>query len=224
MDSDNTENERDRGIFTPTDRDILTDDDNGIEPGTQRERNVRMRLRERLENSLKDFAIALEYMEERDINKVINANRSGGEAERLDAGLESVIGLLHWQTEQNAPPRDFESLLERGVRRSMAIRHRDSGDQIRGYADVDFDVSTEVYNVDDLYQRYQDPESPGVLTMRELGVLRKEGLIESEDIGEYHEAALDSTLEERGGGFVSQSELGDLLDEWRGEDSEEPDS
>lgn len=69
MDRDAEDLDRDRGVVTPRDRKYLT---GVLEAEGQRERNIRMKIRERAVNGLRDFILLVEEMSIRDMEQVLD--------------------------------------------------------------------------------------------------------------------------------------------------------
>lgn len=80
--------ERERGILSQRDRGYLLGVAD-IDPGTPHERNVRREIRQRIENSLLDFSLLIEYLEERDREQVFNLEGYRD----VDAGPDGVDAI-----------------------------------------------------------------------------------------------------------------------------------
>lgn len=94
--------DRPRGVLSKRDRRYLIGESDDIEPHSQRERNVRVDIRERLWNALLDFVIIRDRMQDRDLDQVFGSSytpmpeeREENILERRDEALIALIELLY---------------------------------------------------------------------------------------------------------------------------------
>jgi len=127
--------DRPRGVLTPVDREYLLGVSD-IEPKSQRERNRRADIRERVFHGLLDFVL-LEHMEERDRNTVFSPEpgRTPNDSQKLAAleqGVIAALGFLYSEL-QRETVSSLEDSLQQGVTRAEATRDEEGEVHIRPY-------------------------------------------------------------------------------------------
>ena len=117
--------ERKRGILTPADRRYLRGDEELTEGS---EYNTRRRIRERVRNSILDFAILYDHLDESDLSKIFKTDEGAWRAwedTELHNGLRDTLALVFREgmIEQHISPYDTarglpaQVLFEEAVRR-----------------------------------------------------------------------------------------------------------
>lgn len=179
-DSENPD--RPRGIFSTADREYLLGESD-IKPKTQAERNRRARIRERLTQSLLDFALVSE-IEMRDRRRVFERqDDSKAESDRMSALHQSIMDLLGFLYQELGQDSDtamsFEECLRTGILRT---RFRSETMQTVTPGDVTFEVEEpEEIDIDSVAMRLSegglDALSDGELrTMLRLLAEEREGM------------------------------------------------
>lgn len=152
---------RPRGLFTAADRKYLLGVDD-TEPKTQRERNRRAAIRERVYHGLLD-SVYLSYIEDRDRARVFSAEEEHQQEESmkiasLQEGIIAMLGFLYHEV-RTSELRSFERYLEEGISRAEAVREDDGTVHFKPYR-VTFEV--------------EEPDQPAPLEVVEN--LRQSGL------------------------------------------------
>lgn len=177
--------ERPRGIFSPRDRKYLLGQSD-IEKGTQYERDIRADIRERMWNSLIDFYMLWEYVEDRDFQQTFDPTPRGSEnvadlALARDTGIIYALGVFYRIAEQGDDipgTQDFATYLQAGVRMVYAERLRTEDDQLWSRPPVvDFkveeppsiDIDTMFAKIEAVHER--GSEALDALTQEEMMVV-----------------------------------------------------
>lgn len=173
-----------------------------IEPKSQEERGIRQAIRDRVRESILDFRILREQLEERDREKIFSktvgvgtnpeefyertssspAEIPPGEVGEIDPGwvtgsATDMIAFLYLQIDN---PRTFSSKVEEAISRAA----RSAGYDARVDVDIDLEIGE---SIDEIHERLEQEGVEGV-NARELRLLRDAGKIERM---EYHELALE---------------------------------
>ncbi|ELY99459.1 hypothetical protein [Natrialba asiatica] len=165
--------DRDRGILTPADRDFLRGEKEYS--SEQSERDARYRIRQRLMDSILDFNILVNNMDEKDREQIFESNFSKSEKPPNDEiteddlqelvkktmfinGISSAIGFFYLGVTDTGSP--FDEVLESGI---------EIGEEQRGYVvedvNVSYDVSRKKTDIKKLVQKLEtgDPLEPDEL-------------------------------------------------------------
>lgn len=148
--------DRPTGLLTTSRRNYLLGDSE-IKPQTQRERNARAAIRERLENALLDFSLLMRDLDDRDIERAlrlsetqevpdeelspsaVRATRTVHFEERAE-GVIDLLALIYYVTaddEGETPSQyGFDRLLRRGIRRARARQYGGDAPPV----DISFEV------------------------------------------------------------------------------------
>ncbi|WP_227357382.1 hypothetical protein [Haladaptatus salinisoli] len=149
--------ERGRGFLTQHDKDYLLGEA-GVEDGSQQERNVRAKIRQRLYDSILDFALLLRHVGERDIDLVFHDRDP--EEDYLEEGLAHLLGFVYY-----ADPDRFGARLEEGIEYATM---RD------GWL-ADVDVNIDIDRTRNMTDVIEDIESSGEYYTNEQKLLRARG-------------------------------------------------
>jgi len=114
--------QRDRGILTPTDRDFLRGEKEYENPETASHR--RSDIRQRVLDSIADFKLLVEELEERDRERIFDAT----DENPYSQGLTDIVVFLCLGLDENIRPDpndfrlpEFESELRDGLRRALLL-------------------------------------------------------------------------------------------------------
>lgn len=109
---------RPRGIFGRRDREYLLGELD-VEPRTQRDREIRSDIRERMWNGMLDMVLLYENAERRDIEQVFDVKSGSGESIQRRAAIQSTLALI-WDVAEGMGPDtdDFESMLEVAIQKT----------------------------------------------------------------------------------------------------------
>lgn len=162
--------ERPRGILTPADRAYLLGDREY--DSEQTARNVRARIRDRIEASTYDFETLIEGLAERD-RRLVFEERFGSEsgADAFDA-LVSAVAFLYLAVGDT--DLDFETVLAEGINVAEATEDR--------VATVDFDVSRAERSPEALRRKLELGED---LTLTEIAVLQDSDAVSEAELARY---------------------------------------
>ena len=106
--------ERPRGILSPRDRRYLLGESD-TEPETQKERNIRATIRERLRHAIMDFVLLYESLDERDCRQVLRPSESNiDDGDPIYEGVVHAFALLYTQD-----PMRFKIWIEEAVETAM---------------------------------------------------------------------------------------------------------
>jgi len=138
--------DRPTGLLTASRRNYLLGN-SGIDPQTQRERNARAAIRDRLENALLDASLLMRNLDDRDIERALRLSETQEvpdeelspsavratqtvHFEERAKGIVDLLALIYYVTadEGGETPSQyrFENLLQRGIRRARNRQY--SGD------------------------------------------------------------------------------------------------
>lgn len=162
--------ERPRGILTPADRAYLLGEREYDR--TQTERNVRARIRDRVEAATYDFETLVEGLDDRD-RRLVFEERFGAEggAEAFDA-LVSAVAFLYLAVGDT--DLDFETVLAEGINVAEATEDR--------VATVDFAVSRAERSPETLRRKLELGED---LTLTEIAVLQDSDAVSEGELARY---------------------------------------
>jgi len=132
----------------------------------------RKAIKERVENTLQDFALLFETWNERGSGELFGEDPGRGET---SIGISALLGLLYLET---ADEGQFEQLLYRGVNRAEDRTHPG-----RGLSKVNFEVTRMPHvDMEDAINRYRHRSNLADMSPYELAsvaeVLRREGHVE----------------------------------------------
>lgn len=105
--------DRSRGVLTPADRAFLRGEREF--QSKQSQRDARLRIRNRIENSILDFRILFDELEERDSVNVFSSD-SVDEKEQLQDGIINTLAFLYRGCKRAAFYPVFETMLRDGVK------------------------------------------------------------------------------------------------------------
>jgi len=162
--------DRPRGILSPTDREYLCGLKEYAQPQT--DANRRQDIRERVKNSLKDFALLWLLFERKEREKVFDDLGEEGTYEVI----EFMLAFAHLGLE-----RDIARMEERVQRGVLAAENADKLFRSGGRA-TDVDVSINVEYDPDIEKLYERFEKGRELTDAEVGILVRSGRLEAVDI------------------------------------------
>ncbi|MDY6765422.1 MAG: hypothetical protein SV377_07055 [Halobacteria archaeon] len=135
-----SDEERPRGIITPADRAFLRGErEFGHE---QSRRNTRARIRKRIRNSILDFSVLVQHLDEKDREQIFDMDDlKDDERNEVTQGIIDALVFLYLGADDAGIP--FELLLEEGVKR---------GEEEQGYmAEVDLELEvTRRINYDEI--------------------------------------------------------------------------
>lgn len=117
--------DRDRGILTPADRRVLVGKAD-FPPGSNSMRKARQRIRDRIRDSMLDFYILLNYLEERDLKLAFN--QSGPEPVSYDDVISvfpAAIGFLYAASIANPKVDEstFATRVQQGITNAEVVRN-----------------------------------------------------------------------------------------------------
>jgi hypothetical protein len=141
--TDPIEPDRPRGM-SERDRKYLVGDLD-VQEHSQRERNIRSDIRDRVWNTLLDLYLFYEYADERDIRSVFGYNRDDTDTqqERYDAITESLrsIFTLVYRYKGDDTPAGFEYLLKSAITRVETAKVFSDDAELLEPANVDIEVT-----------------------------------------------------------------------------------
>lgn len=198
------DHDRDRGILTTADREYLCGEREYS--SEQSERDARYRIRKRVKNSILDFSILLNHLQDPDRKQIFQSNfpqkpDSGGdpdislddfeeivEKHRFQDSMSNAIGFLYLAT-MDVNWR-VESAFSDGIKQA---------EEKRGFVvddvSVDISVSRKEAGIDELIKRFEEGDS---LTPEELRtVLRSDSVdVDAEMLDRVFEEFVDDLSEE----------------------------
>lgn len=162
--------ERSRGILSKTDRDYL---EGGKDyKHEQSELNRKQEIRQRIENSLKDFAIIMNYMGTEQKEKVFSAFEEG----ELEDLFSLIVAFMYEGTGRDID--QLEEIIKSGLLSDISFGP--SKPQITDVKSVSVDINIEMEpDIDEAYDRFNQGK---VLLPEEIGLLVRHGRLSSEDI------------------------------------------
>ena len=176
VDPENTE--RPRGILSKNERRYYTGE---LEVGTnsQKARNMRAGARKHLRHSLLDLIVIENYMEERDLRKVLDRDevviRSNSQYESpMDDAMDAMVSLMYFRFGK-------PELVEESVGRGMYEREIKSGYSSSVNVEIDVESREEI----EYLERRLRNIGPEELSYRQLGDLHDAGKISPEEHMEY---------------------------------------
>lgn len=160
--------ERQRGILSPADREFLLTSGENMS-SEQARRNARRRIRERIRHGIIDFDLITRLLLEEDRDQLFEEEDEWQPA--FQAGQKSMIEFLYNGLRDSDGPLDFETLLRSGVHDAELGQH--GGPAL---INVEFDVETNVqFDLEDARERFERGES---LTIAEIGALLTTGEVD----------------------------------------------
>lgn len=140
-DTDPFNPDRPRGIFSTRDREYLLGD-LGVEPRSQKDRDIRANLRTRVWNSLLDLLLVYQHVEQRDIDQAL---KDIDAAERLsrDRAIANAVALFLDLGSGNelADASDFEKCVESAVQLAWRARGESVDDSTVWLGEPDVDLT-----------------------------------------------------------------------------------
>lgn len=179
---------RDRGVLTESDREYLQNGGENLATDASR-RNKEVRLRQRLWDSVIDFVILIELLEDDVLAKVFEKETETWEDVAFETGLKCMIELIYRGFDVSDHDLDFATVLESAVIDAEVRKH---GRPVEVDVDFGFDVS-KGFDQRGALARYQagDP-----LTLEDLGgLLAHGGIVHDEDVLALAEAAREHATE-----------------------------
>jgi len=190
--------DRPRGIFTPTDREVLVGDkEYESEQGL---RNARYRLREHVRESLLDIFLMSSYFEQDELVQVLQRqSKLDDEAGRPRLLISAALVRLGFRIEyedSKSGGRDFTERVEDRVQGAFATVYEQLTDDIVREIDVDITLETQSSDSDELLEHlvFGEPSMATVLSYLRNGdvqLLRDKLLEHGEEIDHTNEARSD---------------------------------
>lgn len=164
--------DRPRGILSKADREYLCGQKEYAH--AQSESNRKQDIRNRVQNSLRDFRILSQLLDQSEIENIVEEL---GTEETYDS-IVHLIAFSYLCSDQDRPR--IEGLIQRGVRLGANI---DQSDRSAGKAtDVDVTINIEYEpDIDVLYEMVQSRDTSR-LTASDIGALVRAGKLDSEDL------------------------------------------
>lgn len=121
---------RPRGLLTTRDRKFLLDE-LGVEPQTQREREIRGDIRERVWNGLLDFVLLARFLDERDARQIYYPDDVDAQSNLTMAFQELITTLYRYSSDGDPPRRDaFTQLVEGAIIDVDTVAPEASGERL----------------------------------------------------------------------------------------------
>ncbi|WP_152420282.1 hypothetical protein [Halococcus thailandensis] len=162
------EHGRERGL-SRADREYLASGGETIAESENAHVNIRHRIRSRVRESIVDFWLLTEYLEDRDRELIFRKSNNQWDDWELQIGLKSAIQFFYTALDESSLV-DFETVLVSGI---SDAEHKRSDRPVQ--VDVDFDVEVDdQFHVKEAYEKFQRgvPLSP-----REIGTLLLTGTV-----------------------------------------------
>lgn len=164
--------ERPRGILSKTDRKYLA----GLKDykHEQSELNRKQEIRQRAQNSLRDFALLTNHLSNKEKGKIF----SSFEEDELEELLSIVLMFIYQGTGRDIS--QLESIIKSGLMSDISLAAgRPRVIDIKSIS-VDIDIEMEP-DIDDAYDRFDRGE---ILSPEEIGLLVRNGRLSTEEIQE----------------------------------------
>lgn len=180
------EQDRDRGILSPADREFLTTGGENLSSDSARQ-NARHRIRNRIRNAIIDFDLIVRLLDEEDQRLVFGEE---GEWEpSFISGQKAMIEFLYTTLKDSDTPVDFETILRSGVHDGELQQHDEPV-----FINVDFNVETDVqFDIEASRRRFEEGES---LNVAEIGALLATGEIDEDELEDLAELAQEKGVVE----------------------------
>lgn len=166
--------DRDRGILTPADRRVLVGEAE-FKPGSNSERKARQRIRERIRNSVLDYYLLLNYLEDRDLAQAFGQD----EPERVV--YDDVISVINgavgfFYAASTIHPDDDEKIFETRVQQGIT-----AAEVTRNGVAADVSVSIKVNreeSLETLASRVREEGAEADITPNQMNTLFSAGKID----------------------------------------------
>lgn len=194
--------DRTGGFLTSTDREYLLNETD-IEPKTQKERDTRRRIRNRISDAILDFYIVDLFLDRRDLDEIFTLRQTGEDIDPiLREGIHAIVSFLYYAAVEDE--QTFENWIEAGLRHTA---HREAG--IRGdfkEPTVKLDITPpEIANIENISEKIEQSRLSELNSAEIEYLLEFVGpLIDSEEISKCDEDQLREALEE----FYTKSQDG----------------
>lgn len=179
---------RDRGVLTESDRKYLQNEGDNLASDASR-RNKEVRLRQRLWDSVIDFVLLSELLDDDVLTKVFEKKTETWEDVAFETGLKSMIELIYRGLDVSDSEFDFETVLESAVIDAEVRKHERPVE-----VDVDFDVDvSQDFDQREAMARYLESEP---LSLEDIGgLLAHGGFVSDADVLAIAEAAREHATE-----------------------------
>jgi hypothetical protein len=187
--SPNTDDERDRGILSPVDREYLRDPDAFSRQGGYQRRDA---IRERIADAFIDFRLLFDHVDDEAINDVFSVEKRGRretaiereipDAKRAMSAVIAFLGRVSMLTDANVDPeyhvetslQPLVSTTERGIEELLGQKYGLTGD-------IDVSVSAEnMRKTDDLAAELREREIPPEERLNKAAELARAGYSDAE--------------------------------------------
>lgn len=164
--------ERSRGILSKTDRDYLAGGKDYKHE--QSELNRKQEIRQRIENSLKDFTIIVNYIDAEQKEKIFSAF----EEDELEDLFSLIVAFMYEGIGRDID--QLEEIIKSGLLSDISLGP--SKPQITDVKSVSVDIDIQMEpDIDEAYDRFNQGK---VLLPEEIGLLVRHGRLSSEEIQE----------------------------------------
>lgn len=162
--------ERPRGILSKTDRKYLA----GLKDykHEQSELNRKQEIRQRTENSLRDFALLTNYLDTEQKEKIF----SSFEEDELEELLSIVLMFIYEGTGRDI--HQLEEIIKSGLMSDISLSTSEPHITDVKSMSVDIDIEMEP-NIDEVYDRFKQGK---VLSPEEIGLLVRHGRLSTEEL------------------------------------------